>query len=435
MEEEVAIIQVVGILIAGKKLIRTCLILFLILIMQQMTFGQSQRQWIMGTVTSISDNAFQIMDNSGKSINIGVSQNTKFIHFGKGAGKEADFSELAQNDIVTIFSMSQGSNIIALQVGFLHQGEQIDSSQMPQNSSPQFNPDNQYSQNNPQFNPYNNQYNQDNPQFNPYNNQHNQYNPQFNPYNNQNDSYFEPYNNQYSQNNPQFNPYNNQYNQNNPQFNPYNNQYNPNNLPDYNQDYDPDCPECNRNYKYNQKMPNMNPQLNPDNHQNNPLFDPRNLTARSQQFNLLSDYIKNNSTISDQSGVFFCVLPSGWKAERGGIYIKEMLDATALCNVTVVPLKEKDMLSFAKSNDSNYEKLGKKMKNEYKKLGVKSITVSNKEASSLSYSYRGNDGNYYYVEQYYISAGDAIVTVHLETDRQKDFSTDFRKIIENFQVK
>ncbi|MEQ8226281.1 MAG: hypothetical protein ABRQ37_28455, partial [Candidatus Eremiobacterota bacterium] len=140
---------------AGRKYIITFIImLFFMLIMEQITFGQSQGQWIMGTVTSISDNAFQIIDNSGKSINIGVSQNTKFIHFGKGAGKEADSSDLAQNDIVTIFSSSQGGNIIALQVGFLHHGEEIDSSQMPQNNSPQFKPDNQYNRNNPQFNPY-----------------------------------------------------------------------------------------------------------------------------------------------------------------------------------------------------------------------------------------------------------------------------------------
>ncbi|MEQ8188328.1 MAG: hypothetical protein ABRQ39_10210 [Candidatus Eremiobacterota bacterium] len=407
MEEEMAAAGETTLLEAGKKYISVILLLFILT--GGITFAQSQGQWIMGMVTSISDNAFQVMDNSGKSINIGISQNTEFIHFGKSSGTEADFSDLTQNDIVTIMVTSQGGNTIALQVGFLHQGEQIDQSwqsQMPQNSSPQFNP---YNQNVPTQPPQFNQYNQNDQQFNPYNNQYNRNDPQFNPYN------------QYNQNN-------------NPQFNPYN-QYNPNNLPDYNQDYDPDCPECNRNYQYNQKGPNMNPPLNPDNHQNNPRFDPRNLPARSQQFNLLSDYIKNNSTISDQSGVFFCELPSGWKAERGGIYIKEMSDATALCNVTVVPLKEKDMLSFAKSNDSNYEKLGKKIKNEYKNLGLKSITVSNKEASSLSFSYRGNDGNYYYVEEYYISAGDAIVTVHLETDRQKDFSADFRKIIENFQVK
>ncbi len=449
----------------GKRYIRTSIILlFLILITAQITSGQTQGQWIMGIVTTISDNAFQIMDNSGKSINIGVSQNTKFIHFGNGTGKEADFSDLAQNDIVTIFSTSQSGNIMALQVGFLHDGESL---QTPQNNSPQFNPDNRYNQNNP----YNNQYSQNNPQFNPYNNQYNdpynnqysQNNPQFNPYNNQ---YNDPYNNQYSQNNPQFNPYNNQYNdpynnqysQNNPQFNPYN-QYNPNNLPDYNQDYESDCPECNQNYQYNQKRPNMKPPLNPDNRYNNPYdknneapnfnpennfkpgpdnnlqFNPHNSPNRTQQFNILADYIKNNSTISDQSGVFYCNLPSGWKAERGRIYIKETSDATALCNVKIVPLKEKDMLSFARNNDSNYEKLGKEMKNEYKRLGTKSLRISNKEASSLFFSYRGSDGNNYYVEEYYISAGAAVITVHLETDRQKDFSSDFRKIIENFQVK
>ena len=387
--------------------------------MQQITFGQSQGQWIMGIVTSISDNAFQITDNSGKLIDIGVSQNTKFIHFGNGTGKEADFSSLTENDIVTIFSTSQSGNIIALQVGFLHQGESL---QMQQNS-PQFNPDNRYNHNNP----YNNQYSQNNPQFNPYNNQYN-----------------DPYNNQYSQNNPQFNPYN---------------QYNPNNLPDYNQDYESDCPECNQNYQYNQKRPNMKPPLNPDNRYNNPYdknneapnfnpennfkpgpdnnlqFNPHNSPNRTQQFNILADYIKNNSTISDQSGVFYCNLPSGWKAERGRIYIKETSDATALCNVKIVPLKEKDMLSFARNNDSNYEKLGKEMKNEYKRLGTKSLRISNKEASSLFFSYRGSDGNNYYVEEYYISAGAAVITVHLETDRQKDFSSDFRKIIENFQVK
>ncbi|MEQ8172324.1 MAG: hypothetical protein ABRQ38_25800 [Candidatus Eremiobacterota bacterium] len=397
-------------MIAGKNYIRTLLICLFFILMQQITFGQSQGQWIMGIVTSISDNAFQITDNSGKLIDIGVSQNTKFIHFGNGTGKEADFSSLTENDIVTIFSTSQSGNIIALQVGFLHQGESL---QMQQNS-PQFNPDNRYNHNNP----YNNQYSQTNPQFNPYNNQYND-------------------------------PCNNQYNQNNPQFNPYN-QYNPNNLPDYNQDYEFDCPECNQNYQYNQNRPNMKPPLNPDNRynpqfnpdnnfkpgpDNNLQFNTHNSPNRTQKFNLLADYIKNNSTISDQSGVFSCELPSGWKAERGGIYIKEMSDATALCNVTVVPLKEKDMLSFAKSNDSNYEKLGKEMKNEYKKLGIKSLRVSDKNSSSLFFSYRGSDGNNYYVEQYYISAGAAVITVHLETDRQKDFSADFRKIIENFQVK
>jgi hypothetical protein len=480
MEEEAEIIQEVIPLAAGEKHIRTSVILlFFMLIMNLTAFGQSQDQWIMGMVTAISDNGFHVMDNSGKSINIVVSHETKFIPFGNASGNQGNFSDLTQNDLVTIMVTSRGGNIIALQVGFLHQGEQIDSSwqsQMQKNNqynqngpdqNPQFNPyNNQYNQNNPQFN-HDNQYNQNNPQFNPYNNQYSQNNPQFNPYNqyNQNNPQFNPYN-QYNQNNPQFNPYN-QYSQNNPQVSPYN-QYNPNNLPEYNQDYDPDCPECNQNSQYNQKVPDQNPQLNHNNqyNQNNPQFNPYNQnneavprfnsdnqfnpygpnsnhqanpynsSTGTPKFNLLSDYIKNNSTMSDPSGVFFCELPSGWKAHGGRIYIKETSDAFALCTVGIAPLKEKDMLSFAKYNESNYDKLGKEMKNEYKKRDIKSLKISNKDAASLSFSYRGNDGNYYYVEEYYITGNNAIVTIHLETDSEKkDFSSDFKKIIENFQVK
>jgi len=158
--------------------------------------------------------------------------------------------------------------------------------------------------------------------------------------------------------------------------------------------------------------------------------------------------IGGGNVMNDPQGHYSCVLPSGWmqagKAPNGlDIYGKQTPDGgKAICcavSVNLPPQQQAmDVMTIGQNMAQTSEANAKQNPAfDFKSLGVKATTVGGQSASCFSYTYKGLDGNYYYVEEYYMKVGTTGITLHLETykNTQGAFSSDFQQIVKSFVVK
>lgn len=147
--------------------------------------------------------------------------------------------------------------------------------------------------------------------------------------------------------------------------------------------------------------------------------------------------------VNDPNGHFSFTLPQGWTA--GGtqqgvqMYFKQGAQGMAGCmagsTTLPSPAQQADIMTISQSIAQNYET--QMQQSGYKKLGLSPVNVGGIGGACLKYSYNGQQGGVFVVEEYYFKVGTAGVTVHLESLQEtfEAFRPDFQQILAGMKLR